>query len=76
MNMLQMLKPARFFKLAGADAKNAVRDPVLLYVIILSILPVLIIFFWRRQIETAVGRSEEHTSELSHTDISRMPSSA
>ena len=23
-----------------------------------------------------VGRSEEHTSELSHTDISRMPSSA
>ncbi|VAW22067.1 hypothetical protein MNBD_ALPHA12-882 [hydrothermal vent metagenome] len=55
MNMLDLFRPTRFFNLAGADAKNAVRDPVLLYVIILSVLPSLIIFFWRRQIETALG---------------------
>jgi len=55
MNMLDLLKPARFFDLVSADAKNAVRDPVLFFVIILSILPVLILFFWGRQIEGMVG---------------------
>jgi len=55
MNIVNLFKPARFFYLASADAKNAVRDPVLLYVIILSVLPVLILTFWRQQIETAVG---------------------
>ncbi len=55
MNILQSFRPARFIGIAKADAKNAVRDPILLYVIIISVLPVLILAFWGGQIETATA---------------------
>ncbi len=55
MNVLHSLSPARFLGIAKADAKNAVRDPILLYVIIISVLPVLVLTFWGGQIENAVG---------------------
>lgn len=55
MSNMNLLRPARFFRLVSADAKNAFRDPVLLYVILISVLPVVAFTFWGDKIETATG---------------------
>ncbi len=51
MNILSLLKPKRFFSLLRADAKNIIRDPILVYVSVLAILPVVIIYFWGANID-------------------------
>ncbi len=50
MKLLYIYKPKRFFALMRADAKNIIRDPVLVYVSILAILPTFIIYFFGEKI--------------------------
>ncbi len=48
------LKPARLAHMFGADRRNVSRDPILLFAVVLSIVPNVIVILWHDQINQAV----------------------
>lgn len=57
MSLTQVFKPARVRSLLIADAKNILRDPTLLFALLLSILPAIGITIWRELINAAAFRA-------------------
>lgn len=61
--------PRRLFALFAADTRNVGRDPTLLAVVILSVLPALIVYFWGGVLE----RLADRTFGLSHSLFYALP---
>ncbi len=53
MSDLAVFRPARFARLLAADAMNVGRDPVLMFAIAMSVLPVIGFAFWRVDLDAA-----------------------
>lgn len=51
--MSNVLAPRRLLRLIGSDARNVGRDPILFVALCISVLPALLIFFFRAQLDAA-----------------------